>query len=235
LVEFWPLVVFFVRSVFESFKSLLLLSVGRLGSLALLSRNLAALLSWDGLATLPGDGFALLLRIVEAMLLWHVVALLVPDNVARLRWHVLALLPLHLSRDDATLLGGDISADRAGACGALLLGNRFASLARDGLALLLAHVCALESGDLLAILPWDASWHSLALGCWDAPALFPWLPATPLLLHICANLSWDVPALFVLHTLALLHGHCLAVFPRNLSWHIVALLCGDVAALLPWN
>jgi len=104
VVEFWPLVIFFVRSVFESFKSLLLLSVGRLGSLALLSRNLAALLSWDGLATLPGDGFALLLRIVEAMLLWHVVALLVPDNVTRLRWHVLALLPLHLSRDDATLL-----------------------------------------------------------------------------------------------------------------------------------
>jgi len=87
----------------------------------------------------------------------------------------------------------------------------------------------------LAILPWDASWHSLALGGWDAPALFPWLPATPLLLHVCANLSWDVPALFILHTLALLHGHCLAVFPRNLSWHIVALLCGDVAALLPWN
>ena len=47
---------------------------------------------------MPGDGFALLLRIVEAMLLWHVVALLVPDNVARLRWHVLALLPLHLDQ-----------------------------------------------------------------------------------------------------------------------------------------
>ena len=88
-----------------------------------------------GLAALPWDGLALLLRVVEAVLLGHVVALLVPDNVARLRWHVLALLPLHLnsrkrmkrgllqilgglrrllylSGHDTTLLGGDIAADR---------------------------------------------------------------------------------------------------------------------------
>ena len=60
------------------------------------SRNLAALLSGDGLAALPGDGLALLLGIVEAVLLGHIVALLVPDNIAGLCWHVLALLTLHL-------------------------------------------------------------------------------------------------------------------------------------------
>ena len=50
----------------------------------------------DGFAALPRDGLTLLLGVVEAVLLGHVVALLVPDHVARLRWHVLALLPLHL-------------------------------------------------------------------------------------------------------------------------------------------
>ena len=64
-----------------------------------------------------------------------------------------------------------------------ILGNRLASLTGDGLALLLAHVRALqisfqvliswnlktrfsylECRNLLTVLPWDASWHSLALG-----------------------------------------------------------------------
>jgi hypothetical protein len=115
-VEFSPLLVLvLVRSV-ESFLFWnLLLSIGWLGSLALLSWDLATLLPRHGLATLPWDGFTLLLGVVEAVLLGHVVALLVPDHVARLRWHVLALLPLHLSGHDTTLLGGDIAADRPGA------------------------------------------------------------------------------------------------------------------------
>lgn len=81
-----------------------LLSVGRLGCLALLSWDLATLLPGDGLATLPWNRFTLLLGVVEAVLLGDVVALLVPDNVARLRWDVLALLPLHLSGNHAALL-----------------------------------------------------------------------------------------------------------------------------------
>ena len=95
-----------------------------------------------GLAAFPWDGLALLLGVVEAVLLGHVGAVLVPDHVARLRWHVLALLPLHLvggknealnigrfgergyvaalggsvsvylSGHDTALLGGDIATDR---------------------------------------------------------------------------------------------------------------------------
>ena len=75
-------------------------------------KYLATLLPRHGLATLPWDGFTFLLGVVEAVLLGHVVALLVADNVARLRWYVLALLPLHLSGHDTTLLGGDIATDR---------------------------------------------------------------------------------------------------------------------------
>ena len=59
-------------------------------------KYLATLLPGHGLAAFPWDGLALLLRVVEAVLLGHVGAVLVPDHVARLRWHVLALLPLHL-------------------------------------------------------------------------------------------------------------------------------------------
>ena len=59
-------------------------------------KYLATLLPGHGLAAFPWDGLALLLRVVEAVLLGHVGAVLVPDHVARLRRHVLALLPLHL-------------------------------------------------------------------------------------------------------------------------------------------
>ena len=105
-------------------------------------KYLATLLPRHRLATLPWDGLTLLLGVVEAVLLGHVGAVLVPDHVARLRRHVLALLPLHLvggknealnilgglergcvaalggsvsvylSGHDTALLGGDIAADR---------------------------------------------------------------------------------------------------------------------------
>ena len=100
---------------------------------------LAALFPWDRLAALPRNGGALLLRVVEAVLFRHIVALLVPNHVARLRWHVLALLSLHLrfgaacicpcvciriwkylSGNNSALLGGNVAADRTRAGGALL-------------------------------------------------------------------------------------------------------------------
>merc|ERR1712200_11037 len=126
----------------KSFVFVLLLAIGGLCGLALLTRDLAALFPWHGLAALPRNGCALLLRVVEAVLLRHIVALLVPNHIARLCWHILALLSLHLSRNNSALLGGNVAADWTRAGGALLLGNRLTGLAGDGLTLLLADIGA---------------------------------------------------------------------------------------------
>ena len=77
-------------------EALFLLSVSRLGSLALLLGHLPALLPGHRLALLPGHIGALLLRHVVAVLLGHVVALLVADHCAGLAGNRLALLARHL-------------------------------------------------------------------------------------------------------------------------------------------
>ena len=77
-------------------EALFLLSVSRLGSLALLLGHLPALLPGHRLALLPGHVGALLLRHVVAVLLGHVVALLVADHCAGLAGNRLALLARHL-------------------------------------------------------------------------------------------------------------------------------------------
>merc|ERR1719266_2349436 len=92
-----------VRLLLTSVESFLL-SVGWLSSLALLARNLATLFPGHRLTTLSRHGLAFLLRVVVAVLLGHVGAMLVPDDGARLGRHVLALLPLDLSGHHGALL-----------------------------------------------------------------------------------------------------------------------------------